>query len=345
MPKFRPDCHMLSGLCETMGEAVSAGLPYREVFAELRDGEKEGAVKNLYTSLCAYAETGACLSECLNMSGVFPAYMIRLLSVGELTGHADRTLSRLSAYYALQASLNSSLKTSVLYPAVLGCVLLCVLYVIATEVLPVFRGIYAQLGADLSPAAAAAFAFGEGLRSIGWILITVILLAAAFTAAVLLIPVLRTRMAAYTMHLFGGKARRFRAAADICSVLAMTCSAGIEPAGGIRMAAELSDPDGTQHISAAADAMEAGKELSASLIETGLFEGMDVHYIDLAVQSGNLAEVAEKLAGRYTERAEEIFFRRIALIEPITVLIMAFFVGLMLLGVMLPLLGALSVLG
>ena len=62
------------------------------------------------------------------------------------------------------------------------------------------------------------------------------------------------------------------------------------------------------------------------------------------MQSGNLADVAEKLAERYTERAEVIFTRRVALVEPIAVLILAFCVGLMLLGVMLPLLGSLSVL-
>ena len=345
MLKFSPDYHMLSGLCETLGEAVSAGIPVREVFAELRDSEMEGTLKKLYIELCAYAESGACLSECLNMSGVFPSYMIRLLAVGEMTGHINRTLLRLSAHYAMQDRLRSALKSSVLYPAVLCSVLLCVLYVIATEVLPVFRGIYAQLGADLPPAAAAVFLFGEGLRSAGWVLTTMILLAAAFVVSLLLIPVLRTRMSAYSMHLFGAKAKRFRVAADICSVLAMTCSAGIEPAAGMRMAAELSDLDIRTKISSVADDMESGKKLSVALIETGLFDGMDVHYIDLAVQSGNLANVAEKLAERYTERAEVIFTRRVALVEPIAVLILAFCVGLMLLGVMLPLLGSLSVLG
>ena len=345
MPRFRPDVRILSGLCETLAEAVSVGLPVREVFAELRESEKGRPEEHLYAELCEYADSGEPLSECLKMTGMFPEYMVRLIAVGEITGHSEQTLSRLSAYYALQNRLNAALKTSVLYPSVLGCVLLCVLFVIATEVLPVFKGVYAQLGAALPPAAAAVFSFGEWLRSVRWVLATVLAAIAMLIAVTAAVPFLRRRAFSAVIVLFGNKVQRCRAAADLCSVLAMTCSAGVEPSRGIAMAAELADRRNASCLSAAAAAMEAGAEMSAVLKETGFFDRMDLHYIDLAIRSGNLSEVMEKLAERYGERAEEIFARRVAMVEPAAVIVLAVGVGLMLLGVMLPLLGALSVLG
>ena len=345
MSKFRPNAQMLSGLCETLAEAVAVGLPVRDVFAELHSSESARSTAKLFAELCEYADTGATLSECLRMSGAFPDYMIRLLAVAEMTGHIDKTLSRLATHYALQQRLSVALKTSVTYPAILGAVLLVVLFIIATEVLPVFKGIYAQLGAALPPVAVFVFAFGEKLRSARWgVLIALI---AIILVSTIVLFVLKRKKQAWSLinFLYGAKARRRRAAADLCSILSMTCSAGVEPSRGIALASELVEPKAAAIFSAAAEAMNSGSNLSAALMDSGLFERMDMHYIELSIKSGNFSDVTEKLAERYAEKTEEILSRRVALVEPVAVLVLAAGVGLMLLGVMLPLLGALSVLG
>lgn len=337
MRSFRPDVNMLASLCETLAEAVDVGMPAGEVFAALAEGEKNPALKALFARMEGAAEEGRSLTDCLSAGGAIPAYMTRMLSVGEATGHGAKTLRRLAAFWHMRARAARAVRSAVIYPVCLAAVLLAVLYVVAGQVLPVFHGVYSQLGATMPGFAEKIFLAGEALRELGWIL-------PAGFAGIAVVVLLTLFLLRKNSDRRPGKVARLQAAADLCAALSMASSAGMDAARGLAFAADLAEGELARRIRHAADRAEAGDSLQEILAETGLFRGMDLRYLSVCVAAGDMEAVMDTLSERYTALVEETLNRRISVIEPVAVLLLSAGVGLLLLGVMLPLLGILSVL-
>ena len=109
-------------------------------------------------------KTGS-LYEAVKTAGIFPAYLVGMVGIGERAGKLDDVLGELSEYYRREADMHASIKNAVLYPAVLVLMLAAVVTVLVVSVLPVFTRVFAGLGitsASASGAAMRAGTLGEG---------------------------------------------------------------------------------------------------------------------------------------------------------------------------------------
>ena len=88
------------------------------------------------------------LAEALRTSSVFPEYFIKMTEIGERSGTLEDVMDGLSSYYSRQDSLARSIRDALTYPLVLLAMLFGVLLVLMTQVMPVFREVFAQLGIE-----------------------------------------------------------------------------------------------------------------------------------------------------------------------------------------------------
>ena len=56
--------------------------------------------------------------------------------------------------------MGENLRRAVTYPAIMIIMLLAILFILFTKVMPVFSGVYEQLGTSIPPAAQTAIRFG-----------------------------------------------------------------------------------------------------------------------------------------------------------------------------------------
>lgn len=98
--------------------------------------------------------------------------------LGERTGLLDTTMERLAVYYEKEYYLAENLRKAVTYPAMMILMLIIILFVLFTRVMPVFSGVYEQLGTSIPPAAAAAIRLG-GILSGAALVLAAILIASA----------------------------------------------------------------------------------------------------------------------------------------------------------------------
>jgi type II secretory pathway component PulF len=90
-------------------------------------------------------------------------------------------------------------------------------------------------------------------------------------------------------------------------------------------------------------AITAGQDIAAALDETGAFPPMVVQVFAVGQQSGRLEEMLDRLALDYNHQVTNSAQRLTALLEPLTILLLVFVVGLIAFATILPILQAAEV--
>jgi type IV pilus assembly protein PilC len=318
--------------------AMQAGISTQEGVSMFAQEERDAARRERITAIYDALELGEPLSAALRGSGQFPGYMVDMIEVGEKTGKLDDTLLSLSRYYDRQEHISKNIRSAVTYPAMLLAVLLFVLVVFIVKVLPIFYGVYEQLGAQMSGPATAAMRFGMWL-SASWIPIV-----AVIAVIVALIIVFRSGFKRLLKRVFmGGALGTAMQCARFSSIMAMTMSSGMDTDESLQMASRLTeDHAAAQKIAACAELAAKGTGFAQCVEETGIFNTLYNRMLAIGVRTGCADTVMDEIASRSGDDANDRLEAFIGRIEPTLVIIMSVLVGLLLLSVMLPLAGIMS---
>lgn len=337
----------LSGFCMQISILLQSAIPLYEgltVMAEDAAGERE---REILSAMSDKVRMGFPFSEAVTEVNCFPPYVVNMILLGERTGTLDVTLESLADYYEREYQLAESLRKAVTYPAMMILMLIVILFVLFTKVMPVFSGVYEQLGASLPPAAEAAIHLGSILS--GAALIFALLLIAA--AGIIWLMGRAGKSSAVTVTLLEkikSRSKIARTAADrrLCNVLAMTFRCGMDISEGFKLAETLVDNKTVvQCIHKCCDQLSTGQSFYESVKFSGLFTGFELQMVRVASRAGRLEDIMKKLADDYDQKSTEAIDSLIARLEPTIVSILAIAVGLVLLSVMLPLVGVLSTIG
>lgn len=337
----------LSAFCLQISLLLSAAVPLDEGLLIMAEDAVTDEEKKMLLFLSGEVELGEPFYLALDKSRAFPDYVVRMAKLGQQTGTMDQMMESLSVYYEKEWGLMRSIKNALTYPAIMIVMLLTVLFVLFTRVMPVFEGVYGQLGAQLSPVSQSAIRLGGIFSGV----------ALAATCLLLLLA-----GAVYVASLFGHQfhivdrmtdyvKRRSKVALAVANrrftaVLALTLKCGMELEKGMELAGELVENSRVkEQIEACAQDLEIGTSYYEAMKKTGLFGGFHIQMIKVGSRSGRLDSVMEEISKDYEQEADTSIDNMIARFEPTMVAVLAVSVGLVLLSVMLPLAGVLSAIG
>lgn len=337
----------LSAFCLQISLLLSAAVPLDEGLSIMAEDAATGDEKELLQFLSEEVELGEPFYMALDKTGAFPDYVVRMAKLGQQTGTMDQMMESLSAYYEKEWGLMQSIKNALTYPVIMIFMLLTVLFVLFTKVMPVFEGVYEQLGAQLSPVSQSAIRLGGIFSGVA--------LAVSFLLVMLAGGVYVASLFGHTFNLVGKMIdyvkRRSKVALAVANrrftaVLALTLKSGMELEKGMELAEELVENSKVQEqIQECARDLELGTNYYDAMKKTGLFGGFHIQMIKVGTRSGRLDSVMEEISKDYEQEADTSIDNMIARFEPTMVAVLAVSVGLVLLSVMLPLAGVLSAIG
>ncbi|HRZ81552.1 MAG TPA: type II secretion system F family protein, partial [Candidatus Hydrogenedentes bacterium] len=97
---------------------------------------------------------------------------------------------------------------------------------------------------------------------------------------------------------------------------------------------------GNTHLLARMDDIKAGvrrgRDLAQPLKETGMFPPMMIHMIELGQRSGELEDMLIQVADTFDEDVRLAIDAVVSLIEPLIIIVMGLFVGMLVLAILLP---------
>ena len=129
---------------------MKAGVPLLQSFDIVGRGNPNPSVAKLLNDVRADVETGTSLSSAFRK---FPLYFnnlyCNLVEAGEAAGILEAILDRLATYMEKTEAIKSKIKSALMYPIAVVVVAFVVVSVIMIFVIPAFKEVFSNFGADL----------------------------------------------------------------------------------------------------------------------------------------------------------------------------------------------------
>lgn len=336
----------LKDLCLQVSMYLESGISLDEGFRAMSEDSTRDWEKTLLKEMADEIEVGEPLHVVMDMENkkgkeeYFPKYMVKMAKLGQKTGNLSNIMKGLSDYYEREFVLSTNIKNALTYPIIMVFMLLVVLSFLFLKVIPVFKGVYESLGAELSPVIEQGINIG-GILSIGMLILGVASL--GFGIYVYFRgqdSEIVNRLKSKNKIAIGIGYQR------LASVLHMTLKSGMEFEKGLELGEELvNNKEIEAKIVKAKENLESGKGYYESIKEADLFNRSYGQLIKTGAKSGHLEQVIENIANNYSQEVEDNLDNMVSKLEPTVIVILAFGVGMVLLSVMLPLASVLASLG
>ena len=284
-------------------------------------------------------ERGSSLSQAMTKHPkAFNRLYVSMVRAGEVGGALDSVLTRLADTIEKQVELRRKVKSAMTYPLVVGVLVLVIVTAMLLFVIPMFQGIYKQLGGTLPPPTQILINISNICRKF-WYLIFLAEVGAAFAfrrwinseegrkqwdAIKLKIPIF-------------GKLVRKTALARFSRTLSALVRSGVPILESLDIVAETAG----NHVVANAvrdtqAAVKRGDPLSKNLEEHPVFPPMVVQMMAVGEETGALDEMLDKIADFYDQEVEATVDALTSLIEPLLIVVMGVCVGGMIISLYLP---------
>ena len=129
---------------------VKAGIPLTDALVIIGDETTDLALQRTIIKMVDDLRNGGTLSGAASKyPEAFPEYYIGILGSAELTGRLDETLENLAGYLERELDTQSKVISALSYPGVVMSLALVTVAILAGYVLPQFKPLFEELGAEL----------------------------------------------------------------------------------------------------------------------------------------------------------------------------------------------------
>jgi type IV pilus assembly protein PilC len=317
---------------------VRAGLPILKSLDLLAERLTDPNLSKHIQGVRDEVRNGALLSDAFARQGVFPAIYVTSVLAGERSGSLADVLERFITYQKLSLSVRRKLIVSLIYPTVLICLVATLIVFLVTFVVPNFAELYQSMNATLP--APTQFLIAIGTTARGYVLVAFISLVAGVLAfrywartpsggeavdrVLLKVPLVGEVWLKYQV-------------AQFARVLGTLLVGGIPLLQALHTASEsLGTPVLRKVLDQAVKLVREGQSLSGSMRTTKIFPSLSLDMIEVGESTGALPSMLTSVAEFYEEDVSTRVTALLTLIEPIIMLIMAVFVGFVLVSLYLP---------
>lgn len=317
---------------------IKAGLPILNSLDLLIKRQKDARLRNILENVRDRVKGGELLSDAFASQGVFPKIYTTTLLAGEKSGNMEEVLNRYISFQRLALTFKKKLAVSLVYPALLVSVVFCMLVFLVTYVVPQFAKLYESLGAQLPFITEMMLAIGTNAQKYAPVAVIVIIIAAiaiwrwkstdkgavAFDRAILTLPLVGQIWLKYQV-------------ASFSRMLSTLLQGGLPLVPSLETAgASVTSRRILVGVGNAAGRVREGRGLAKSLEEQQIFPDLSVEMIEVGEATGALPAMLNSVAEFYEEDVQTALGAAMALIEPLILIIMAVFVGGVLISLYLP---------
>lgn len=337
----------VSLFCEQVSLTLRAGIPLADGVESIAGSVEEQQGRAVLLQVASLLRDNRPFYEALEQAQAFPSYLVRMVEIGEKAGKLDAVVDSLALHYERESKLKKSVRSAVVSPFVLVLMMAAVLAVLVAKVLPIFRQVFEDLGAQMS--GASSFFLDLGV-TIGQYAFVVLLLVALLLLAAVLVS--KTKGGGRWLRRFLSRFFATRklfaklASARFASVMAMLLSSGYDTDEALRLVPGVLQNDlVAAKVEQVRTLVAEGTSFAGALEQVKLFPGIYGKMVSIGAKSGSLDTVMQKLAELYSDEVDTAIANAVAVIEPVLVGVLSVVIGAILLAVMLPLMSIMSSIG
>jgi type IV pilus assembly protein PilC len=317
---------------------IRAGLPILNSLELLIKRQKDAQLRQVLENVRDRVKGGELLSDAFAAQGIVPKIYTVTLMAGEKSGNVDEVLTRYIGFQRLAMTFRKKLFVSLIYPTLLITVVSIMVTFLFTYVVPKFADLFNSLDAKLP--AITVFMLGVGQYAqlyapyvgVGLVILGFVLWrwketdsgADRIDRVILSIPLL-------------GDIRLKHQVASFSRMLSTLLQGGLPLVPAMETAgASMSSRRILKGVMRAGTRVREGQGLAGSLEEQKVFPELAVEMIEVGESTGALPAMLNSVAEFYEEDVQTALGASMALIEPLILIVMAIFVGGVLISLYLP---------
>jgi len=317
---------------------IRAGLPILNSLELLIKRQKDARLKQILENVRDRVKGGELLSDAFAAQGMIPKIYTTTLMAGEKSGNIDEVLTRYVNFQRMAMTFRKKLFVSLIYPTLLISVVMIMVMFLFTFVVPKFADLFNSLDAKLPAITVFMLAVGVNAQKYAPF-VAVGLVVGGFLfwrwketergadridRVILSLPLL-------------GDIRIKHQVASFSRMLSTLLQGGLPLVPSMETAgSSMSSRRILKGVMRAGIRVREGQGLAPSLEEQKIFPELAVEMIEVGESTGALPAMLNSVAEFYEEDVQTALGAAMALIEPLILIIMAIFVGGVLISLYMP---------
>jgi len=332
----------LENFTRLLSSLLAAGVPLSRALVILQKEASSPAAKGKWQEIHDSVVDGLSLADAMSKSPeTFPRVYVAMVEAGETGGFLDVVLAQIAEFQAREKDLKSKVITAMLYPCILMVLAIGVLILLLTFFIPKFQNIFNNMHSSLPVITQIIIGASHVVRSYGLLV---------FAGIVGLIFMLRTWFMSekgrrswegmlLKTPLVGPLIAQF-AMARFCRMLGTLIGAGVQLVQSLNVARRsIGNQILVDAVGQSIERVQQGGRLGQSLAECRiLFPGSVLEMISVAEESGKLDAELVRIAAGTENDLDRNMKTAVAFAEPLLLFVIASFIGVIFIGMLLPVL-------
>lgn len=319
---------------------MRSGVPLLQAFDIVARGSANASVTRLLNDIRTDVEAGSSLSSAFKKHPMyFNSLYCNLVEAGEAAGILDSLLDRLAVYMEKTEAIKSKIKSALMYPIAVVVVAFVVVSVIMIWVIPAFKDIFTNFGADLPAPTLVVIAISEFFVAYWWLIFLV-----TFGSVYFFFQSWKRseKMQAFMDRLL----LKFPIFGDLIykSVIARwTRTLSTMFAAGVPLVEALDSVGGASgnYIYKVAttkiqNEVATGTSLTNAMTNSGVFPSMVLQMTAIGEESGSIDHMLGKAADFYEDEVDQMVAGLSSLMEPIIIVFLGGLIGGIVVAMYLP---------
>jgi type IV pilus assembly protein PilC len=319
---------------------MKAGVPLLQAFDIVGRGNPNPSVTRLLNDIRNDVETGTSLSVAFRK---YPLYFdnlyCNLVEAGEAAGILDQLLDRLAVYMEKTEAMKSKIKSALMYPISVLVVAFVVTAVIMIFVVPAFKEVFSNFGADLPGPTLAVIAMSEIFVQYWWLIFGGI----GGTIYFFMQAWRRNKKMQLIMDRIMLKLPIFGVLVEKSCIARWTRTLSTMFAAGVPLVEALDSVGGASGNSVYELAtikiqqeVSTGTALTQAMTNVNLFPSMVLQMCAIGEESGSIDHMLGKSADFYEAEVDDMVAGISSLMEPIIIVILGTVIGGIVVAMYLP---------
>jgi type IV pilus assembly protein PilC len=319
---------------------MKAGVPLLQAFDIVSKGASNPAVGKLLTDIRTDVETGSALAAAFRKFPLhFDALYCNLVAAGEQAGILESLLDRLATYKEKILAIKSKIKAALFYPIAIVAVAFIITAIIMIFVIPAFKEVFSNFGADLPAPTLVVMAISDWFVSNWYIAFPVIGGAIyGFLEAWKRSIAVQMFMDKYMLKVpvFGDLLRK-------SAIARWTRTLSTMFAAGVPLVEALDSVGGAagNYVYAMAtkqikQEVSTGTALTIAMQNTNVFPTMVIQMVSIGEETGALDGMLGKVADFFEQEVDDAVEALSSLMEPMIMVVLGTLIGGMVIAMYLP---------
>ncbi len=325
-----------------LAELLSSGVPLERSLVILEDSAEKKQITDLVKRIRLDIQGGKSLSSALSQHpDIFDKLYVNMITVGEMGGVLPLVLKRLETFIQKANQVKKFIISSSIYPAILIFVGIISVLVMVTFVVPKFGQIFEDMNQPMPLMTKIVINSSQFIQKWWWLIFITITGGIMYLQYFIKSKEGRIWWDQFKLKTpFLGKMILRVELGRFSRTLGTLIESGVPILRGISLSSEvISNVILKEKFDEIYKGIKQGKSLSQLMKKTAMFPSIVIHLVTIGEETGAIGEMFLKIADDLEEKVQNDTKMYLAMVEPLTILVMGVLLGGIIMSMLLAIFG------